>query len=249
MAENDVTEAPDTAPTGAGNGGDGGGPSEPGAAGGGGGSPGQPQNEILSLAQLIGSPIHALVDAEAQSAMATARFIRTVGFKPPDAGEPGNLGDLQMAEFRRARRGPDGEVQEDEIQIPLLTLVPIPMLQIRDAELEYYVKVIQTEALPPPREDDVRKLPIEDRIAPERLATVRATFTGEPRPGARRSMDMLLKMKVRMEQADMPNGLSKLLNLAGEMVGRKPEHDGGKTEGQEQTGGSRKGGKGRKGKG
>jgi len=248
MAENDVTEAPGTAPTGAGNGG-GGGPGEPGAAGGDDGSPEQPQNEILSLAQLIGGPIHALVDAEAQSAMATARFIRTVGFKPPDAADPGDLGELQMAEFHRARRGPDGELVEDDIQIPLLTLVPIPMLQIRDAELEYFVKVIQTEALPAPREDAARNLPIEDRIAPERLATVRGTFTGEPRPGARRSMDMLLKMKVRMEQADVPNGLSKLLNLAGEMVGRKPERDGGKAEGREQTGGSRKGGKGRKGKG
>ena len=35
----------------------------------------EPQSEVLSLSQLIGGPIHALVDAEAQSAMATARLM------------------------------------------------------------------------------------------------------------------------------------------------------------------------------
>lgn len=235
MADNDSPEGPENATGGAG-GGDSGGPVQPSAAG---GSSSDSQNTVLSLAQLIGSPIHALVDAEAQSAMATARFIRTVGFEPPEDGDPRKLGDLQMAEFRRVRRGPNDEQLEDEIQIPLLTLVPIPMLQIRDAELEYHVKVIQTEALPPPHEEvaekvpeeDAKNVPIEDRFLPERLATVRATFTSAPRPDARRSVDMLLKMKVRMEQADMPEGLSRLLNLAAESVGRKPKGTNGENEG------------------
>jgi hypothetical protein len=111
----------------------------------------EPQREVLSLSQLIGAPIHALVDAEAQSAMATARFIRNVGFKPPEDGDLGDLGDLQMARFKSTRRGEDGEEEDFEVQIPLLTLLPIPALQIQDAELEYYVKVIQTETLPEQR--------------------------------------------------------------------------------------------------
>jgi hypothetical protein len=67
----------------------------------------EPQNDVLSLAQLIGAPIHALVDAEAQAAMATARFIRAVGFTGSSDGgaqgdgSMGDLGDLQMARFTR----------------------------------------------------------------------------------------------------------------------------------------------------
>jgi hypothetical protein len=56
---------------------------------------------------------------------------------------------------------------------------------------------------------------------PDPPATMRATFASEPRAGARRSMDMLLKMKVRIEQADMPAGLAKLLNVAGESLSQR----------------------------
>ena len=84
MAENDEAEGAENGSGGTGNGG-GDGDAETSGTG---GSSGESQNAVLSLAQLIGSPIHALVDAEAQSAMATARFIRTVGFEPPEDGDP-----------------------------------------------------------------------------------------------------------------------------------------------------------------
>lgn len=186
-------------------------------------SPPEPQSEVLSLSQLIGAPIHALVDAEAQSAMATARFIRNVGFTPPRDGEAGDFGDLQMARFTTRRQLENGEEEAVEVQIPMLTLLPIPALQIRDASLEYVVKVIQTEALPAAHRQVVETLGERDsmpRIEPP--ATMRATFASDSRSSGRRSMDMLVKMQVRIEQADMPAGLSRLLNLAGEAVSRAP---------------------------
>ncbi len=182
----------------------------------------EPQREVLSLSQLIGAPIRALVEAEAQSAAATAHFIRSVGFKPPDDARLEEFGDLQMARFKTVRRGADGGEEEVEVQIPLLTLLPIPALQIRDATLDYVVKVVQTEALPPrqrqPTHNPGEGTPLSDEVP----ATLRATFASEPRPGGRRSMDMLVKMKVRIEQADMPAGLSRLINLAGESTSRVP---------------------------
>lgn len=182
----------------------------------------EPQREVLSLSQLIGAPIHALVDAEAQSAMATARFIRNVGFKSLGDAETSDFGDLQMARFRTIQRGEDGQEQSVEVQIPLLTLLPIPALQIQDATLEYIVKVIQTESLPEARAEASRALGEGTQLPIEAPATMRATFASEPRPGGRRSMDMLVKMKVRIEQADMPAGLARLLNLASESVSRVP---------------------------
>jgi len=176
---------------------------------------------VLSLAQLIGAPIHALVDAEAQSAMATARFIRAVGFVGNGDGM-GELGDLQMARFKRRRSNADGSDEEVEVQIPLLSMLPIPALQIKDAELDYNVKIIQTEALPQ-RQAEINQLMTTKRQGPlgEPPATLRAAFAREQRPGDRRSVDMLLKMKLRIEQADMPAGLAQLLALAGESTGQK----------------------------
>ncbi len=203
----------------------------PGRGGDGGGNGGRPssssgdlpdpQGSVLSLAQLIGAPIHALVDAEAQSAMATARFIRSVGFVGNGDGM-GELGDLQMARFKRRRSNADGSDEEVEVQIPLLSMLPIPALQIKDAELDYTVKIIQTEALPQ-RQAEINQLMTTKRQGPlgEPPATLRAAFAREQRPGDRRSVDMLLKMKLRIEQADMPAGLAQLLALAGESAGQK----------------------------
>lgn len=205
----------------------------PAAAGGGGSQPPAgagasdssqpaPQSSVLSLAQLIGAPIHALVDAEAQSAMATARFIRAVGFTGDGEGM-GELGDLQMARFKRKRRGEDGREEEVEVQIPLLSMLPIPALQIKDAELDYTVKIVQTEALQQ-RQSEANQLMTTKRRGPvgEPPATLRATFAREQRPGDRRSIDMLVKMKLRIEQADMPGGLAQLLALASESGGQTP---------------------------
>ena len=203
-----------------------------GNGGGGAGTPAntpaaEPQREVLSLSQLIGAPIRALVEAEAQSAAATAHFIRNVGFKPPDDAGLEEFGELQMARFKTVRRNTDGAEEEVEVQIPLLTLLPIPALQIRDATLDYVVKVVQTEALPPKRQPKTQSPGTGTPLSDEVPATLRATFAREPRPGDRRSMDMLVKMKVRIEQADMPAGLSRLINLAGESTSRtalpKPE--------------------------
>lgn len=192
------------------------------------------QNDVLSLSQLIGAPIHALVDAEAQSAMATARFIRTVGFDESRDGKPGDLGDLKMASFKTSRPDERGVDEEVEVTVPLLTLLPIPALQIQNAELEYLVKVLQTETLPVHRQEMVRDLLADPedkkKISRDPPATMRATFAGEPRSANRRSMDMLLKMKVNIEQADMPAGLSRLLNLATETVNMRRLESGETTE-------------------
>ena len=176
----------------------------------------KPKDQVLSLAQLIGAPISALVDAEAQSAMATERFIRSVGFTGGTGR--GELGDLQMAKFTRTRR--EGETpQEIEVQIPLLSMLPIPALQIRDAELDYTVRIVQTEEMHGAPFHDVeglRKTPDDEPIA-----RLRGSFARESRPGDHRRTDMLVKMKVRMEQADMPDGLAKLLALSSESIQQK----------------------------
>ena len=175
--------------------------------------PPAPQGSVLSLSQLIGAPINALVEAEAQAAMATARFIRMVGFT--GTGEDMNeLGELQMARFNRRRRNRDGTVEDVEVQIPLLSMLPIPALQIRDAELDYTVRILQTEAIQP--SDGAQESMTQRTPEGEPIARLRASFAREPRAGDRRSTDMLVKMKLRIEQADMPNGLAQLLALASE---------------------------------
>jgi len=216
--DDDAATAVTPANGGNGDGGQGGGGGSDDAPAGGGDLP-EPQSGVLSLAQLIGAPIHALVDAEAQSAMATARFVRSVGFTGEGEGM-GDLGELQMARFSRKRRNADGTEEDLEVQIPLLSMLPIPALQIKDAELDYTVKIIQTEAMPSRRAESDQLMPGGELREPP--ATLRASFARDSRPGDRRSIDMLVKMKLRIEQADMPAGLAQLLALASDSGRQTP---------------------------
>ncbi len=236
MADDDTQNGSDAPVEGADGGGGGGGGADGGGGGAGNGEGGartparapQPasQNEVLSLSQLIGGPIHALVDAEAHSAQATARFIRNVGFRPPAGGTFDELGDLQMARFTTKRPRESGGEETVDVQIPVLSMLPIPALQIRDAQLDYVVKVIQAEVIDPPPGAAAELIAArKEGISVDQPATMRATFANETSRSSRRSMDMLVKMRVRVEQADMPEGLARLLRLAAEEVSLVPRTD------------------------
>lgn len=187
----------------------------------------------LSLYQLIGAPLHALVDAEKQSALATADFIEQFGFErrrgDEAAGRGGwELGDLRMARFSTRRSGPDGATRDVEVEVPLLSMLPLPALQIKDAELEFFVKIVDVASY---RAEATAAEPEGGRAAgagpaaEERPASAldalsqRVQFKGalgRPRSGSvqgRQSMEMQVHIKVRVEQADVPAGMARLFNL------------------------------------
>ncbi|MEM7442331.1 MAG: DUF2589 domain-containing protein [Pseudomonadota bacterium] len=194
----------------------------------------------LNLYQLIGAPLKALIDAEAQSAMATARYIEKVGFEPSTEvkGPPGGpfedpLGDLRTVKFNVRRPDAAGRPTEDIVELPLLSLLPIPALQIKDAELEYTVKILETRLRDAPREQIGRRVrqsvtnrsgakerAAEDEEESALLETAEqeveltAVYGRSDEVSSRRhSLDMQIRMKVNVEQADLPSGLARLLNM------------------------------------
>ncbi len=173
-------------------------------------SDGYYQSTALSLNQLIGAPLHAMIEAESQAAQATASFIRNFGFESTGKGNNGDdFGQLRMASFRQESIGPDGRPRSMQIDVPLLSLLPIPALQIKDAQLEFFVKIVDIQrAAPkgvPAREvDDLPQLqPIDFKAAMGR----------DPASTRGRSSEMQMKVKINVQQADVPAGLSRLFNL------------------------------------
>jgi hypothetical protein len=197
-----------------------------------------------SLYELIGAPLAALVDAESQAARATAQFIRTVGFEqmgPAGSAEGqtsetdlSDFGKLKMVTFRYDRPVAKNDSQTYKIQVPLLSLVPIPALQIKDAELEFYARIVAnprvarepegTEASEKNETEDSKeeKKPGENHKLKKHIwdhttgRDLKATIGREYSPGVtgrQRSLDMQIKVKVRMEQADVPIGLSRLFHI------------------------------------
>jgi hypothetical protein len=187
----------------------------------------------LSLYQLLGAPLRALVDAEAHAADATASFIAKVGFEPgpsaavAEAGTPatpattsataggldawGGLGKLRMAHFHHTAS--DGAVHV--IEVPVLSLVPIPALQIKEATVEFAVKVVDTLPIAASTADRRQGL-----LDPPPAVDLKGSIARQKAPagsaggasGTRQS-ETEMHVKVTMHQADVPSGLARLFNL------------------------------------
>src|SRR5262249_43715001 len=106
----------------------------------------QSDKEILNLYQLIGAPLLAVVQAETQAAQVSAQFIKHVGFErrpslstdaatnitgDRDLEEGGHFGDLKMVKFRHQVRDGQGRSETRQIDVPALSLFPIPLLQVK----------------------------------------------------------------------------------------------------------------------
>lgn len=99
----------------------------------------------LPLQDILGAPISALVQAEAQASRTALDFIEQVGFvrppdAPPDAGAL-DVGTLRMVEFGYSKLDANGNPAQFVARIPLLALFPIPGLRVKLATLSFTAKI------------------------------------------------------------------------------------------------------------
>jgi hypothetical protein len=194
------------------------------------------ESAALSFYQLLGAPLYALIEAESYAADATAEFIERVGFesgqREPNQPNP-DLGQLRTISFQQERRDADGRAASYKVEVPLLSILPIPAMQIREAELDFYVKIVDLVI------EDRRDLlttekngtePGEEETQPPNLSTLISdrkridfkTMMGQGKApdakGVRSAFDMQVHVKIKVEQADIPPGLSRLFNLMEESI-------------------------------
>lgn len=148
----------------------------------------------------------AMVEGEAQAARATVDFIREVGFVDDGGGED-RFGDLRMVTFRYQAEDADGQDLQRELSVPLLSIVPIPALQVKRASFDFSVNINDLEA-----DDTSTSTSLTRKYgAPLRLRTSVAERSAatEAEDAARYQM----KVQVEVGQADIPAGLSRLFDL------------------------------------
>jgi hypothetical protein len=189
------------------------------------------EQAALSLYQLLGAPLYALIQAETYAANATADFIERVGFEQQprqEGGQPSqeDLGQLRKITFKQERRTADGQGATYQVEVPLLSILPIPALQIKEAELEFFVKIVDmvtqgrlqrsseagqaAEAASEPPPAGSQRVPVPPHLDMKALL-------GRGQPGAPRApdsaFDMQVYVKIKVAQADPPAGLARLFNL------------------------------------
>ena len=209
--------------------------------------------EALHLYQLIGAPLLAVIQGEAQAAQVSADFISRIGFEKaptpaprpatPQGGEPsvqagpptaaaqsdaallqegGDLGRLRVAEFRIDRYAGDGTPIPYVARVPVLSLFPIPLMQVKHADFDFDIRVLSRVPLEDPRADhqDQQATPqtSSDYLSKDRVEL--KGFIGNSRgsPGGQARTDARIKIRVRMEQSDLPAGLIHLMKVMDESV-------------------------------
>lgn len=133
-------------------------------------NPGQELSSI-DFESMIGGPLVAVINAQAQAAMSTVNFIKEVGFKKPseeeDAGGDTSTEEPIYVTFKYPKElspyvpaipaNPDATpptpevpaqeaVYEDqELKVPILTILPIPFIRIDLTTIDFNAKINSVE--------------------------------------------------------------------------------------------------------
>lgn len=220
--------------------------------------------EALHLFQLIGAPMLAVVQAEAQAAQVSAEFIKRVGFEtqegvatapvasntpatgapaasvqqaataqagmpstPPATAQPlqdgGDLGNLRIAEFQLDRYAQDGTPRPHVVRVPVLSLFPIPLLQVKHAEFDFDIRVISRVPMGHMREEQQDAPPLSKDFLEKNRVELKG-FLASSRDGGegKTTTNASIKVRVRLEQSDLPAGLLNLMTIMGETASVMP---------------------------
>ncbi len=165
-------------------------------------------SEVQSMPfhQLIGAPLLALIQGQAQAAQATAEFIERVGLQSKEGSA---AEQIRMLSFGYQKPDAEGNMRSFRVEIPLLSLVPIPAIQIKESELDFYVKVNDFKILKSATSLSSEKANGEDWLAQEQ-AEFRTSIASGPGSGATSNTSMLMRVTMRVEQAAIPPGVTEL---------------------------------------
>lgn len=187
-------------------------------------------SQVMDLHQLIAAPLLATVDADSLAARRYLDYLCTVAFESYDR-QSGRTGPLRMLRFSYNSSDAAGS-RRRQVAVPLLSLVPLPLLHVQEAEFDFDINIMDAvstreqeqfsfkegKAVAPAGDEPGDGLRIRASLAPQQ--------SGGREAAAQRSLTANMKVHVKMGQAGMPGGLSRLLNLAaGDAAGEEPEDE------------------------
>lgn len=97
----------------------------------------------LSLGETIGSLMTSVIDAQAQAARATVDFIEDVGTEA-GSGDLGAVHDLRTLSFKYKKLDENFESKDFVLEIPLLSMVDIPMVAVKSAKFSFNYQITKT---------------------------------------------------------------------------------------------------------
>ena len=181
--------------------------------------PRQTYLQVFSLEELIRAPLIATVQGDFYAAKSFVRYIREYGFTRANGDD---FGHLRMVTFRYRTEG-----GWSEVSVPLLSLVPLPLLQITDADFKYDIRILGAvghDVKDVPRDSRAWMRTLGEDASPPHQTTVMASFAPTDPPSANSGEQMPtlianMSIAIAMRRADVPAGIAALLNVAQSSIG------------------------------
>ena len=176
-------------------------------------------DRAIGLGQLISQPLVSTLEADCQTAQRFVEFITEYGLEEVDnVTLPGEStpSKLKMITFVYRQVDPvDRQEKLFQVQVPLISLIPLPLLQIERAEFDFNIRIFSEVDLTSAAGG---KGGLKEQSDTETMAE-EPSFQGfkarlSPAVGRSESgeisqtVDANMKIKVQMRQADLPGGLA-----------------------------------------
>lgn len=175
-------------------------------------------SQVMELKDLISAPLIATIDADSISSRRYLQYLYEIAFEEYNS-KTGKVGKLRLLTFNYMSNE-SGDSAIRQVTIPLLTLVPLPLLQIKEADFDFDIQVV--DAFEQEKESrfslkDSKEIVSNNGSNSEtgmKLRVSLASMVGDSeKTGVRQDLTANMRVKVKMQQADMPGGLSKLLGF------------------------------------
>ena len=169
---------------------------------------------IMSLQQLISAPLVATIDADAMSTERYMKHFMSLAFESYNPVD-GSTGALRLISFNFTDSDASGGA-EKKVSVPLVSLVTLPLLQIKQADFDFDINIIDAVDAAQNEHFSLNRGEVESPRGKERDEGLnfRASLAPQSGRGASSSLQANMKIHVSMQQADMPSGLSQFLQLA-----------------------------------
>lgn len=213
-------------------------------------TPGQELSSI-DFESMIGGPLVAVINAQAQAAISTVNFIKEVGFKKPTAAQvagddtstsdpiyvtfsyPKELSPYVPAVPANATATPPvaaspavaAVYETEELKVPILTMLPIPFIRVDLATIDFNAKINSVEY----RKTDT-SLKVDASVEASGgwffgsvKLKVTTAFQQNTSQGTTVDRTYSLAVHVKAVQDEMPAGMEKILGILENAITSAPK--------------------------
>ncbi|MDO6675396.1 DUF2589 domain-containing protein [Tenacibaculum sp. 1B UA] len=183
-----------------------------------------PELNSLDFNVYVGGPLQAAIQAQTAASMATVNFIKEVGFEKDN--NPTNPDSLRYVDFQYEKSVPNPDYDpneaigpdnlkfiksEIEIKVPFLTMLTIPSIRIDEVNIDFNARLSSTETRNVSSEFAASaELGINYKIVNFKAS---ASYKRNTSQGVKVDKTYNLGVKVRAVNDELPEGLSRILNM------------------------------------